>query len=304
MRKLFFILLITPIVSYGQEVESEYADVIIEAYLHPKHTHESSFYGGFDNFYPIAVKPEVVLGHNRYFMSLPKGSYVVVGFTDNVITDFPGRDDIFIAEVGCSGEHAEVSVSSDGIIYTKLGIVDDCDISSLDLASINYTEAVKYIKIEGLDSRGGSPGFDLVSVMGLPGSNKAIYAPVDSIINYVDEPVIEKKFIIENIFFETNSSVLTDQSIPALDELVQHLANHHELSIKISGHTDNIGDDNFNLSLSSSRAESVVNYLVENGIDSNRLSFQGYGETLPLKSNDSEEGRQQNRRVEFEIIKN
>ena len=75
-----------------------------------------------------------------------------------------------------------------------------------------------------------------------------------------------------------------------------------DLKIEIQGHTDNTGDADANLSLSQSRAEAVMNYLVEQGIDESRLTAQGYGDTAPIDSNETDEGRQNNRRTELKII--
>ena len=75
-----------------------------------------------------------------------------------------------------------------------------------------------------------------------------------------------------------------------------------DLKIQISGHTDSDGDDDFNLELSINRAKSVVNWLIENSIDKNRLSFKGYGETRPIEENNSIANKAKNRRTELTII--
>jgi len=74
------------------------------------------------------------------------------------------------------------------------------------------------------------------------------------------------------------------------------------IKIEISGHTDNIGSAAYNQKLSESRAKAVVDYLIEHGIDRSRLSYMGYGFEKPIAPNDTEEGRQLNRRVEFKIV--
>ncbi|MFN7014845.1 MAG: OmpA family protein, partial [Bacteroidia bacterium] len=74
------------------------------------------------------------------------------------------------------------------------------------------------------------------------------------------------------------------------------------IKIEISGHTDNVSSDEFNLRLSENRAKAVVEFLVQNGIAKERLTYKGYGKSQPIATNDTEEGRQENRRVEFKII--
>lgn len=72
--------------------------------------------------------------------------------------------------------------------------------------------------------------------------------------------------------------------------------------IQINGHTDNIGSKERNLELSVGRAKAVYEYLISTGIEQNRLSYKGFGDTLPISSNDTDEGRAKNRRVEFQIL--
>jgi outer membrane protein OmpA-like peptidoglycan-associated protein len=75
------------------------------------------------------------------------------------------------------------------------------------------------------------------------------------------------------------------------------------VEIEISGHTDNKGSDDYNATLSQGRSEAVVNYVISQGVDSYRLSAHGYGEAKPIDTNDSDEGRANNRRVEFTVMK-
>jgi outer membrane protein OmpA-like peptidoglycan-associated protein len=116
---------------------------------------------------------------------------------------------------------------------------------------------------------------------------------------------IEKGQVIRlnNIFFEFNKAELKSESFYELDNLVQILKDNSKMEIQISGHTDNIGNDEYNLKLSKDRAVSVLNYLISKGIDAKRLSCEGYGETKPIADNNTEEGRVLNRRVEFTILK-
>lgn len=103
------------------------------------------------------------------------------------------------------------------------------------------------------------------------------------------------------VFFETDKAVLSKSSLPELQRVAKFLKANPNYQVEIAGHTDNTGDDAYNMDLSTKRANSVVDYLVRNGVDRSRLTAKGYGETMPVSSNDTEDGRAENRRVEFII---
>ncbi|MEO8760364.1 MAG: OmpA family protein, partial [Bacteroidia bacterium] len=108
---------------------------------------------------------------------------------------------------------------------------------------------------------------------------------------------------LNNIFFETAKFDLLPTSFVELDKLVKILTDNPQMEISISGHTDNMGNDAINQTLSANRAKAVVDYLVSKNIVATRLQQAGYGKTKPLSTNDTEEGRALNRRVEFTINK-
>jgi outer membrane protein OmpA-like peptidoglycan-associated protein len=107
---------------------------------------------------------------------------------------------------------------------------------------------------------------------------------------------------MKNIFFETNQYELIETSRIELNKLVAMLQKYPDIKIEIGGHTDNVGSHEYNISLSQNRAKSVRDYLIENKIDPARIKYKGYGETQPVDSNDTEEGKANNRRTEFKII--
>ena len=113
-----------------------------------------------------------------------------------------------------------------------------------------------------------------------------------------------KPTILRNVFFDTGSAALKSESFIELDRLKTFLNDNSGIRIQLNGHTDNVGSDTNNLTLSDNRAKSVFTYLVENGIDAARMTYKGYGETSPIETNDTEAGRQANRRTEFMIIGN
>ncbi|OAQ39594.1 hypothetical protein A5893_08350 [Pedobacter psychrophilus] len=114
---------------------------------------------------------------------------------------------------------------------------------------------------------------------------------------------VGKKVVLKNIFFDTNKFDLKPESKTELEKMIDFLIENPKVSIELSGYTDNVGDDAYNLELSKNRAKAVFNYLVNNKIAANRLSFKGYGKTNPMSTNSTEEGRANNRRTEFLITK-
>jgi outer membrane protein OmpA-like peptidoglycan-associated protein len=113
-----------------------------------------------------------------------------------------------------------------------------------------------------------------------------------------------KAFTINNIQYKTNAAELTNGSKAILDEFASFLKDNPSISIEIRGHTDNVGNPISNMALSTDRAFTVFDYLGKAGIEKGRISFKGYGDTKPLKDNNSDEGRMANRRTEFFILKN
>ena len=107
--------------------------------------------------------------------------------------------------------------------------------------------------------------------------------------------------IDDAINFDTGKSQIKSESFDYLDRLAETLKRTNS-RIKVKGHTDNVGTEEFNLNLSKDRAMSVMNYLLRKGVKRENLSYDYYGFSLPITSNDTEEGRRLNRRVEFEIL--
>lgn len=115
---------------------------------------------------------------------------------------------------------------------------------------------------------------------------------------------IGSKVILKNIFFDTDKYNLKDESVVELNKLKEFLQLNSSLKIEIGGHTDNVGSKDHNLTLSKNRARSVYEWLIMNGIKKERLSFKGYADEMPISTNDTEEGRAENRRTEFVIVGN
>ncbi|MFZ9970243.1 MAG: OmpA family protein, partial [Bacteroidia bacterium] len=119
---------------------------------------------------------------------------------------------------------------------------------------------------------------------------------------YLDPIVANQRLVLENIFFDTDKSNLKSESEAELQRVFDWLEQNPKLRIEISGHTDSEGSDAYNLDLSKRRAGTVARYLVEKGLNAQRIQFEGYGETQPMASNETEEGRAKNRRIEMKII--
>ena len=136
------------------------------------------------------------------------------------------------------------------------------------------------------------------------------YDTVDVAISHIGDSIniqltpIKKGevFIVKNLHFATNKTRILSRSEEALNDLYMYLARNPKVRIKIIGHTDSVGKDAANQKLSDGRANAVMNDLIERGIAADRLEAEGRGETQPIDTNDTDEGRQNNRRVEIEIL--
>jgi len=113
--------------------------------------------------------------------------------------------------------------------------------------------------------------------------------------------IIEKGRQTLNVEFDFNKSIIKQGYDKDINDLVQVMKDYPDLNVVIEGHTDNIGTAAYNKKLSQRRAEAVKQYMVEKGIDANRITAIGFGFDRPIASNDTEEGRQKNRRVEAAV---
>lgn len=107
---------------------------------------------------------------------------------------------------------------------------------------------------------------------------------------------------LKNIYFDFDRTTLKKESFVELNKVVAFLKQNKSVAIEIAGHTDSKGSDEYNLNLSQGRSQAVVDYLISQGIATERLKAHGYGETVPLSTNDTDAGRANNRRVEFTIL--
>ena len=126
----------------------------------------------------------------------------------------------------------------------------------------------------------------------------------ETVVTTTTEPeATSPPIVLRNVLFETGKADLKPESTFELNKLLQLLQSNATLKIQINGHTDNVGSDESNMTLSTNRAKAVHDFLIKNGISASRLSYKGYGETKPIDSNETDWGRQNNRRTEFVMLK-
>jgi outer membrane protein OmpA-like peptidoglycan-associated protein len=125
---------------------------------------------------------------------------------------------------------------------------------------------------------------------------KKVEAPLE-----VQKLETNREYRFNDIFFETNSYELNEGSRAVCDAFILFLSENPTLKVDIQGHTDNVGLPAANLALSQNRAKAVYNYLLQRGVQANRLTHHGFGETKPVSDNASEWGRSRNRRTIFVI---
>lgn len=141
---------------------------------------------------------------------------------------------------------------------------------------------------------GGDPWKDSITV---------VLRQLPKIEEIVETPeIVGQTFVLHNMFFATNKTNILEGSEEALQTLYDYLTANPDSRIKIIGHTDSVGSDEFNQKLSEGRAQAIREALIQRGIDENRVEAEGRGETEPVADNETEEGRQENRRVEIEIL--
>jgi outer membrane protein OmpA-like peptidoglycan-associated protein/tetratricopeptide (TPR) repeat protein len=230
-----------------------------------------------------------------------------IGF---VASNRNGNDDIFKLIPVCNYEvNAIVTNANSGAIIAEanVSILDDKNniistIKSNNKGEVSYTvECEKTYTIQAIKD-----GFESNSFAVIASNKKGGSIKIDAVLMPISEIITEKEVKLKPIFFEYNNSNITQQGAFELDKLVQIMKNNEKLIIFVKSHTDNRGTDEFNLLLSDKRVKATIQYVISNGIDPNRISGKGFGETEPkvdCKENCTEEEHEQNRRSEFLIVK-
>lgn len=222
------------------------------------------------------------LSPKKGFFTLPVAmsldtAYVISG----VVRDTMGRDTTVVARIS--------------FINAESGVVEA---TAMSLSGGKYTVRLEHARPYGVEINATGYLYFL-DVMDLSS------ATGDDVINqdfYLQRIEVGTKVVLENIYFETGKAVLTPASYNSIDQVLRFLENNPSVELEISGHTDNTGSYKVNAKLSEARAKAVVDYLVGRGISAGRLQYKGYADTQPIATNDTPDGKEKNRRVEFKVI--
>ncbi len=217
-----------------------------------------------------------------------------------------GQHDIYMFEMPQSIRPNEMFFIK-GLVYdvdTKAALEAKVDISSLHDNNIKYSTKSDKVNGEFLSCLQPEQTYAFhVERKGYMIYSQNIQLPDSSIIVKIPLQKIKpnKSIILENIFFEFDSYKLKNESFIEIRELKKFII-ANDLSIEISGHTDNEGSQSYNMTLSTNRAKAVYDFLVSEGVDKAKLSYKGYGFSKPVCKNDTKEGRAKNRRIEFKVL--
>ena len=214
---VFFLFVFVADIS-GQD---RFADVILDAFYSGANPEFNDFYGNngtTDGCKLSIVSPRVCLGDSDSIVSLPMDSYLTIGFTDNLIFDAPGQDDLFVEEIGGGQEFGELYVSPNGIDFTYLDILNGAQVNSFDLADYPYDDYIKAVKIVGTDFGGCTPGLDISRVYGIEGAN----CPCSAALIPFPEDVCEQDSLLDLSVFVTDS-LAGEWAGPGVSNNVLHL---------------------------------------------------------------------------------
>jgi outer membrane protein OmpA-like peptidoglycan-associated protein len=162
----------------------------------------------------------------------------------------------------------------------------------------NYTARLPEAKVYGVEIHAAGYLYYL-DVLNLSGSSNMEKINFNFYLRRVE---VGTKVVLDNIYFELGKAVLRPESFDALEQVSRFMENNPSIRLEISGHTDNTGSLRVNQRLSRERAKAVVDWLVGQGISPEKLEYEGYADTQPVAPNDTAEGREKNRRVEFKVV--
>jgi len=218
------------------------------------------------------------------FTSLGCAGSLILRFNDNVLINVPGAD-LFVFEVGKFVETTQLEISKDGISWIKVGEISG-GTTSVDIGPfVKNNEVFHYVKLTDLktECRGKWPGADIDAVAAI-GAGK-LYN------------------LNSSVLFKVNEFALINDSKNELDKVIEYINSSKPSKIIIEGHTDSTGTSEFNQQLSEKRANSVSEYILSKCVDyKNKIDLLWYGSSQPIASNNSEQGKERNRRVSIILI--
>ena len=230
-----------------------------------------------------ALGPPDYRGNNNdgSFTTLGCGGRLELAFTDNALIDLDGPD-LYVFEVGPDVEGTSLAISVDGTQWIEVGLIEggrsEVDINGFALPGASY----RYVRLtdDGIKCSGGFPGADIDAVAAIGSATR---------------------FVLDGgVLFAVDSAELLPEAQEALSELAVEIAASGLKYIQIIGHTDADGDDAYNLMLSQARSTAVADFLKSRpDLEGVSATAKGAGETEPVASNQTEAGRQANRRVEI-----
>lgn len=222
--------------------------------------------------------------NDKNYTTLGYGGELVVKFTDNILYDINGYD-LFILEIGPSIEPVDVYISKNGVEWISIGRTGG-GISKLDISKyVKKTDVFRYVKIVDIKERsdGDWPGADIDAI-----------GAIGSSINFQ---------LNSSVLFKTGESTLGEDKTE-LFRIAEKIKEINGLTL-IEGYTDSVGSSESNLVLSEKRAQSIKRFLTDNcHISANLIETYAFGENNPVESNNTEEGRKKNRRVEIVVFPN
>ena len=252
------------------------------------------------------VMREKQIGPKGFRQKMALGSFTVDAKADGY---YPATQVFNVEKVGTT-EYVTIAMQPRPVLRVRVfnketGLVVPATVKILksgaaepaySLATDSISGATRQMLEEG-------PQYSLhIAQMGYDTVNMVI-ANIGDSLNIALSPIKKGEvFIVKNLHFATNKTRILPTSEAALNDLYMYLARNPQVRIKIIGHTDNVGKDAANQKLSDGRATAVMQELIERGIASDRIAAEGRGESQPIDTNDTEEGRQNNRRVEIEIL--
>ena len=246
-------------------------------------------------------------GWDAYFTIPASGDYSYLVSTDNSF----GNEDIFRIKVSEAAKPNPVALITGKVFNLKSSTFIEARITYSDLetneeigiASSNPENGAYTISLPAghkysfhAQKEGYYPVSENIDLTGLDD-----YAEITKDL-FLSQMEVGDTVRLNNIFFEYDKSELLETSVYELERLFSIMNENPQIVIQIAGHTDNMGTDAYNQKLSEARAQAVYNYLKNKSIAATRISYIGYGESIPVETNDTEEGRAFNRRVEFVIV--